>query len=70
MTTALYHQAGLPAKKLDVLRTHADGTVDLGLDGVLLVSACPVAEVAAPGVATSAEDRPAPPATTPAKKKA
>jgi len=39
---ALYHQAQREPVRLEILKTHDDGTVDLGRDGVVIVSQCQV----------------------------
>lgn len=39
---ALYHQAQREPVRLEIVKIHDDGTVDLGRDGVVIVSQCQV----------------------------
>lgn len=53
---ALRHQHGKQPQEFDVLKKHKDGTVDLGLNGELVIGNCVVAEEAAPGTCTLVSD--------------
>lgn len=49
---ALYHQDSKAPLLLAVLKSNKNGTVDLGLDGVVKVSECEIADDATPGSCT------------------
>jgi len=63
MKTAIYHQADLRAVELEVIGENLDGTVNLGRDGVVVVSHCRVSDVAEYGTCTADGFRATPPAT-------
>jgi hypothetical protein len=52
MKKALYFQSGCKPLELDVIHTHEDGTMDLGRDGVVLISNCPMGEPGTDGCCT------------------
>ena len=52
---AHYHQDGLPPKEFDVLKTNADGTLDLGEAETAVVTKCRVEKSAKHGHCTLVE---------------
>jgi hypothetical protein len=49
---ACYHQAGRAPQQFDVLAFHQDGTVDLGLGGVVTIGHCRVTQTVEHGCCT------------------
>ena len=49
---ALRHQRNKEPQRYDILTTHKDGSVDLGLDGKLVISHCKVSTEPQPGTCT------------------
>lgn len=49
---ALYHQAKREPVRLEILKVHSDGTVDLGREGAVIVSQCQVVKEPQPGCCT------------------
>ncbi len=66
--SATYHQPAGPVI-LDVLKNHSDGTVDLGVDGRVIITKCPVAEKAGDGSCILIEDESAEKAAAKTKEK-
>ncbi len=55
-TEALRHQLNAEPQRFDILAHNKDGTVDLGLDGNLVIGHCKVSDTPAPGTCTLIED--------------
>lgn len=58
MSKALYHQTGKAALEVTIAKKHADGTVDLAIDGVVKITQCQISENGAPGTCTLGEATP------------
>lgn len=61
---ALYHQAKREPIRLEILKVHKDGSVDLGRDGAVIVSECQVVKEPEVGCCTP-EARPKTPKPAP-----
>jgi hypothetical protein len=49
---AVYYNASLEGKTFDIMKHHADGTVDIGTGDKVVVKSCPVSEEAKHGYVT------------------
>jgi hypothetical protein len=56
---AIRHQRNKEPQTFDVLTEHADGTVDLGLNGQVVITHCKVGDTSEPGTCTLVEAKPA-----------
>lgn len=63
---AQYHQAGRQPIQLEIIKDHKNGTVDLGRDGIVLISGCPLVEEPEAGSCTLIKDVVARPRAKPA----
>lgn len=63
---AEYHQSGRQPIQLEVIKASKDGTVDLGRDGIVLISGCPVVQEPEAGSCTLIKEVSARPRSKPA----
>lgn len=60
MQQALRHQRDKAPQVFDIMAENPDGTVDLGKDGVTVITRCKVASEPTPGTCTRIEPKPEP----------